>query len=605
MENTPIDSVLSFNHDALQREITNIDNTDDDYCDNEILESNEDMQENLSGEAEFDMEVPKEIKSKVTPCVIVDNENNEEKIERCNHMDNNNRSIHNLIGCFEIDSNVVREVGKEIEKLGVCLKHLNLDQNKFHRPIEGESRIKATQPFYNGTIHKKLCFLCNRYKCFYTRGDACKLHLWNVCNRNIQVPCRGLHDCPAIIEHPILASIPENTQRVRYVCTDCLVLNGAHLHVKPGSGKKSSSCVDRKKHEEDSTSSLRLIARWINNVASSNNNDTKNNLLNLLINKVIGDFNTTETKATLPSSSTVIGSSDNLLIPSFFHLNIALAVKNININEDEENSQLDSKTFKNYGEILANSIWQSRNIIKENKFPLEEPESLDEFYEAIPKNLTSFFNSLITNLYEKKHEIVKKKRKQLNLPETEMKYPLIKKITTFLTSVILKFAFPHTKIWFAQIISSLCQNPKLLPYLHSILQTVQVASHSKRHEYRVRNERISNIVPAARLEIGPNIWNLAIIDNIDIRDHTYSYGNIFDVTCNTKTLLLGLHSSISYHILLKHLLMIVSKYYQNQSFLISLLMNGLKNMMIFFLFYMKKIIEILEWKKLMNQFENT
>ena len=383
MENSPIDSMLSFDYDALQREITNIDNTDDDYCDDEILENNEDAQENLSGEAEFDMEVPKEIKSKVTPCVIVDNENNEGKIERCNHMDNNNRSIHNLIGCFEIDSNVVREVGKEVEKLGVCLKHLNLDQNKFHRPIEGKSRIKATQPFYNGIIHKKLCLLCNRYKCFYTRGDFCKLHLWNVCNRNIQVPCRGLHDCPAIIEHPILASIPENTQRVRYVCTDCLVLNGAHLHVKPGSGKKSSSCVDRKKHEEDSTSSLRLIARWINNVASSNNNDTKNNLLNLLINKVIGDFNTTETKATLPSSSTVIGSSDNLLIPSFFHLNIAFAVKNININEDEENSQLDSKTFKNYGEILANSIWQSRNIIKENKLPLEEPESLDEFYEAI------------------------------------------------------------------------------------------------------------------------------------------------------------------------------------------------------------------------------
>nr|CAG8510277.1 5757_t:CDS:2 [Entrophospora candida] len=63
---------------------------------------------------------------------------------------------------------------------------------------------------------------------------------------------------------------------------------------------------------------------------------------------------------------------------------------------------------------------------------------------------------------------------------------------------------------------------------------LQVASHSKCHEHRVHNECISSIVPASRLEIGPNIWNLAIIDNIDIRDHTYSYGNIFDVTCNTK-----------------------------------------------------------------------
>ncbi|CAH1767143.1 10811_t:CDS:2, partial [Entrophospora sp. SA101] len=45
-------------------------------------------------------------------------------------------------------------------------------------------------------------------------------------------------------------------------------------------------------------------------------------------------------------------------------------------------SWLDPKTFKNYGEILANLIWQTHNIIKENKLPLEEPESLDEFYET-------------------------------------------------------------------------------------------------------------------------------------------------------------------------------------------------------------------------------
>ena len=148
------------------------------------------------------------------------------------------------------------------------------------------------------------------------------------------------------------------------------------------------------------TSSLKLIARWINNVACSDSNDTKKNLLNLLIN-VIKDFDTTEIETT---------SND---LPSFFQLNTVFAIKKINISKDKEISQLNSETFKNYGEILASSVWQSHTIIKENKSSLEEPESLVKFHEAIPKNLTSFFDSLIANLCEKKHEIVSKKRKQL------------------------------------------------------------------------------------------------------------------------------------------------------------------------------------------------
>ena len=42
------------------------------------------------------------------------------------------------------------------------------------------------------------------------------------------------------------------------------------------------------------------------------------------------------------------------------------------------------------------------------------------------------------------------------------------------------------------------------------------------------------IIPASRLKIGLNIWNLAVIDNIDIKDHTFSYGNIFNVVRNTS-----------------------------------------------------------------------
>ena len=37
------------------------------------------------------------------------------------------------------------------------------------------------------------------------------MHLWNICNHNIKIPCHGLYDCPAIIEHPGLTKTPENT----------------------------------------------------------------------------------------------------------------------------------------------------------------------------------------------------------------------------------------------------------------------------------------------------------------------------------------------------------------------------------------------------------
>ena len=53
---------------------------------------------------------------------------------------------------------------------------------------------------------------------------------------------------------------------------------------------------------------------------------------------------------------------------------------------------------------------------------------------------------------------------------------VIIKLTTFLVTVILNFVFPNVKIWFTQVMSSLCQKPRLMPYLYSILQKVHVSS---------------------------------------------------------------------------------------------------------------------------------
>ncbi|CAH1767582.1 14686_t:CDS:2, partial [Entrophospora sp. SA101] len=393
-QTSPLDeSLFTFDYNSLQQEIESainanyIDYIDDECFDGDgAFDGHDDVE--MSDESGFDKEVPKEDKVEVTSCVIIDNDKNHEMIERCNRFDMN-RSIYNLIGSFEVDSDVVKEVGDKVEKLGVCLKHLNYDQNTLHRPQIGESRIKASLPFSHSTIHKKRCLLCNKYKCFYSRGEACQQHLWNVCGRNIQIPCHGLHDCPAITPHSNLSSIPENMQRVRYICTDCLTSHGGHLHARPGSGKRSVSCVQSEKHHEDSTSSLKLIAKFINNIALSTDNNAKNNLLNLLIN-VIKDFNETPSETTSLDSA-VTTSSNNQMIPSFFLLNVIFALRKFSINEDREINQLNPDTFENYGKNLAISVWKSYTIVKENQKSLENPGSLDEYHKAMPKNLTSFF----------------------------------------------------------------------------------------------------------------------------------------------------------------------------------------------------------------------
>src|SRR6185369_3894294 len=99
------------------------------------------------------------------------------------------------------------------------------------------------------------------------------------------------------------------------------------------------------------------------------------------------------------------------------------------------------EVFKNYGKTLATSIWQSRTILQKNESSLESPGSLDEFHESIPGNLTNFFNGLFSTLQCKKLKVVNDKRKQRSLPMLELNDSTIKKIVTFLASIVLTFAF--------------------------------------------------------------------------------------------------------------------------------------------------------------------
>jgi hypothetical protein len=118
-------------------------------------------------------------------------------------------------------------------------------------------------------------------------------------------------------------------------CTNYWVTNGRHLHIRTG----TKPCI----HDKESSPSLIFFFRWINNVASSDDINAKNKLLNLLI-QVFKNFNTevstksivqdfTPTESIVEESSI---SSNNLIVPrpTLFLLSVAFRVNKISINEN-------------------------------------------------------------------------------------------------------------------------------------------------------------------------------------------------------------------------------------------------------------------------------
>ncbi|PKK55837.1 hypothetical protein RhiirC2_801383 [Rhizophagus irregularis] len=59
-------------------------------------------------------------------------------------------------------------------------------------------------------------------------------------------------------------------------------------------------------------------------------------------------------------------------------------------------------------------------------------------------------------------------------------------------------AFPYLGVWFTQIMA--------------------------------KKQQMDKVNPTERLIKGPNIWNLVVIDNIDFKEKSFTYGNIFDTT---------------------------------------------------------------------------
>src|SRR6266542_2962699 len=128
--------------------------------------------------------------------------------------------------------------------------------------------------------------------------------------------------------------------------------------------------------------------------------------------------------------------------------------------------------------------------------------------------------------------VVKKKRKQRGLESSDFNILCSKKISIFLISIILTISFPGVHFWLNYVMSSICRKQKSLSSLYAILCMANVVSHMQHHERKLAKKRANEVNVQDRLIRGENIWNLCIIDNIDFREETFAYDNIFGLLLN-------------------------------------------------------------------------
>ncbi|RIB26762.1 hypothetical protein C2G38_2138146 [Gigaspora rosea] len=395
-------------------------------------------------------------------CVIVDYDQEQHMIQRCNALAT--RGVHELAGAWEVDPQAVKKAGNDLSVLRICNHHLNYD-NSLH-PL--------------------------------SPGETCPAHTRIICGRKIQAPCRGLVNCPAITTYDGLSGGSPTNELPRFICVNCYVTHGGHLHIQPGRGGKQVSCIEKGEHNNDATSSLNTFSKWVEQTAASDNETMKVSLLKELV-KTLNRITTNVQSSASASSTTPIVStgtsftastiSTNIpstasTVPSSFLIKAAFKIKKINITKEAQATQLKEIMCKDFREILAHSVLNARPELKQNLPSIEEPKSLNEYNNAMPAPLLNFFTGLISGLKEKRRQVLARKRKERNLPSPQLDEKKIGKTSLFFISVLLGIAFPRWKIWFTHILSSLCRRPKMIGSLHKILHEVNVVSYVRDHEFQ-------------------------------------------------------------------------------------------------------------------------
>jgi hypothetical protein len=148
-----------------------------------------------------------------------------------------------------------------------------------------------------------------------------------------------------------------------------------------------------------------VFADWITVVAESKDEGEKKGLLLALVEYLKKD-------RPVESISTVPEHEDPA--PSPFLIKTALYLERPEISKarPETNINMDGKTCLEFGETMGLGLWNSRPNLKPNLKSLEDPSSLQEYWDAFPETIRSFFQGLLSTLETKKQTVLNRKRRQ-------------------------------------------------------------------------------------------------------------------------------------------------------------------------------------------------
>ncbi|CAG8456101.1 4877_t:CDS:2, partial [Cetraspora pellucida] len=264
----------------------------------------------------------------------------------------NLRALKQMIGTWEIDGDAIKEIKDSYHQLGVCFSYFTFDQNQLH--TEGAKQF-----------------------------DSCKKHTWKINGCNIQIPCISVHKCPVFTEGLIVQK-SSSGYRARYICLQCIQQEGDHLYEKPGIGGKILSLAE----SDDQILQERLLSLVTLALTIFNNELTSKNLTS-----------TEKEPEKLPSKLLVL---------------TALKMRKVRLNLlMKEKFQIKNlKEASIVGENLGKNVLSSYSKIQENISQLENLSSYEDYFNALPKTICSFFQALITVLQQQKQKMINKKRNQ-------------------------------------------------------------------------------------------------------------------------------------------------------------------------------------------------
>ncbi|EXX67680.1 uncharacterized protein OCT59_000989 [Rhizophagus irregularis] len=303
------------------------------------IESQNDIYNN-SGE--FDEIINNIEQKELTACVVIDFFDG--KFQRCGNKEGNIRQLRNLIGTWQVDRDVIREVDGNLQKLGVCDLHFQFDNKYLHN-----SKEKQLKKFEMGMIQWRRCISCNKYVTFFSRGIGCTQHSWRLNEHNIQVPCIGQYSCKALkVCRPLCVQAFDNINiNQKSLCYSCYEEFGGHIYQRPGRGKKGNTCEQL--HLEDTSKGLEFLGNWLIHFSQAQNEEIKNEALIALVNALIPftSFPISNKQALAKSIS-----SDINQIPSLFIIKMLF----IKSSKKTNNQNLKINDYEELGRVIGKKL---------------------------------------------------------------------------------------------------------------------------------------------------------------------------------------------------------------------------------------------------------